>query len=80
MTVRHEAWMARKLELPLSWAAGVTTAEQRKERIRAAIREQGREYAIAGKRPGQPAETWGALFERVYGEPFSVETQRRDTR
>jgi hypothetical protein len=66
----NEAWMARRLELPLDWDAGVTTAEQRREKIRAAIVDQQRDLSIAGKRKGQPAETWKALFERVYRVPL----------
>ena len=69
-TVYGERWMAKRLELPLDWDAGVTTADERRERIRAAIVEQGRERAIAGKRPGQPCETWADLYARVYGVPF----------
>lgn len=67
----NEAWMARKLELPLDWDAGVTTAEQRREKIRAAIVDQQRALSIAGKRKGQPAETWKALFERLYRIPLN---------
>lgn len=67
----NEAWMARRLELPLDWDAGVTTAEQRREKIRAAIVDQQRALSIAGKRKGQPAETWKALFERLYRIPLN---------
>jgi hypothetical protein len=66
----NEAWMAQRLGLPLDWDAGVTTAEQRREKIRAAIVAQQRVLSIAGKRAGQPAETWKALFERVYRIPL----------
>jgi len=62
--------MAQRLGLPLDWDAGVTTAEQRREKIRTAILEQQRALTIAGKRAGQPAETWKALFERVYRIPL----------
>lgn len=68
-----EAWMARKLGMPLSWDGGVTTREDRRERIEAAINEQQRAYAIAGKRPGHPAETWKQLYERVYGRPLNTQ-------
>ena len=54
-----EAWMARKLGMPMSWAGGVTTREDRRERIRAEIIKQSRESAIAGNRTGQSPETWG---------------------
>lgn len=68
-----ELWMARRLGLPFSWDAGITTAEDRRELIRAAILEQHRALSIAGKRPGQPAETWKALFERLYHQPLHEE-------
>lgn len=74
-----EAWMARKLGMPMSWAGGVTTREERRERIRAEIIEQAREYAIAGKRPTQPAETWGQLFQRVYGQPVNQQPPKERT-
>ncbi len=67
-----EAWMAQKLGLPMSWDGGVTTREERRERIRRAIVDTGRESAIAGKRAGQPCETWQALFERVYRQPLTT--------
>ena len=58
--------MSQQLGLPLDWDAGVTTAEQRREKIRTAILEQHRALTIAGKREGKPCETWKALFERSY--------------
>lgn len=67
----NETWMARRLGLPLDWDAGITTAEQRREKIRAAIVDQQRALGIAGKRKGQPAETWKALFERLYRIPLN---------
>ena len=62
----NETWMSQQLGLPLDWDAGVTTAEQRREKIRTAILEQHRALTIAGKREGKPCETWKALFERSY--------------
>lgn len=67
----NEAWMAQRLGLPLDWDAGITTAEQRREKIRTSILEQQRALSIAGKRKGQPAETWKALFERLYRTPLN---------
>ena len=58
--------MSQQLGLPLDWDAGVTTVEQRREKIRTAILEQHRALTIAGKREGKPCETWKALFERSY--------------
>ncbi len=67
----NEAWMARRLGLPLNWDAGITTGDQRREKIRSAILEQQRALSIAGKRKGKPAETWQALFERLYRTPLN---------
>lgn len=67
----NEAWMARRLGLSLDWDAGITTTDQRRETIRNAILEQRRTYSIAGKRKGHPAETWKALFERLYRSPLN---------
>jgi hypothetical protein len=72
-----ETWMARRLGLPLSWDAGVTTSEIRRELIRTAILEQHRALSIAGKRPGHPAETWQALFERLYRQPLKPTEKTR---
>lgn len=74
-----EAWMARRLGMPLSWDGGVTTREDRRERIRAEIIRQGRECAVAGKRPKQAAETWGQLFHRVYGQPVNAPAPKEGT-
>ncbi len=66
-----EAWMARRLGMSLDWDSGVTTAEQRREKIRTAILEQQRALSIAGKRKGKPAETWQSLFQRLYRTPLN---------
>lgn len=70
-----EAWMARKLGLPLSWDGGVTTREERRERIRAAILERGVADAVAGNAKGR-GETWRGLFRRVYGEGLEKQRMR----
>lgn len=66
-----EAWMARKLGLSLGWDGGITTSEDRRERIRAAILQQQRQGSIAGRQTGQPCETWAQLFQRVYGQSIN---------
>lgn len=66
-----EIWMARKLGMPLCWDAGITTNEDRRERIRAAILQQQRQGSIAGRQAGQPCETWAQLFQRVYGQSIN---------
>jgi hypothetical protein len=73
-----EVWMARRLGMPLCWDAGVTTREDRRERIRAEIIRQGRESGVAGKGP-TAAETWGQLFRRVYGQPVNATPSKEDT-
>lgn len=72
-----EAWMAYRLGLPPSWDGGITTREERRERIRRAIVGEGRQFAIAGKRPGKPAETWEQLFQRVYGQPLDAQPSEK---
>ena len=65
-----ELWLARRLGLPLSWAAGVTTRDQRRETIRAAIFDRNLADAVAGNAKGKP-ETWAQLFQRVYRQPIN---------
>jgi hypothetical protein len=66
-----ELWLARRLGLPLSWAAGVTTRDQRRETIRAAILAKGLANDVAGKRPNKTPETWAQVFQRVYARPLN---------
>jgi hypothetical protein len=65
-----ELWLARRLGLPLSWAAGVTTRDQRRDKIRAAILDRNLADAVAGNAKGKP-ETWAQLFQRVYRQPIN---------
>ncbi len=65
-----ELWLARRLGLPLSWAAGVTTRDQRREKIRAAILDRNLADAVAGNAKGKP-ETWAQLFQRFYRQPIN---------
>ena len=74
-----EAWMARKLGLPLGWDGGVTTPEDRRERIRTAIVDQQRQGSIAGRQAGQPCETWAQLFLRVYSQSINQQPKERTT-
>lgn len=68
-TTAVESWIARRLDRP-DLFAGVTTAEERRERVRAAILEGRMEEAVAGRRAGYGCETWRETFERVYGQPL----------
>ena len=64
-----EQWLARRLQLGLNWASGVTTADQRRETIRLAILKKGIAEQRAGFRKGYP-ETWAQLFRRIYRQPL----------
>lgn len=66
-----EVWISRRL-LRSDLFAGVTTPEERRERVRRAIVDGELEEAIAGKRKDASCETWSQLFERVYGQPVSA--------
>lgn len=63
-----EYWIARRLGLSLSWDGGITSTEERRERIRRAILDRSLQSVVSGKRPGHATETWAETFERVYGE------------
>lgn len=65
-TVHVETWIAQRLGEPALFA-GVTTADERRERVRALIERREVQLAIAGRAPSGKPETWQALFERVYG-------------
>lgn len=69
-TPLEEAWIANRLEAPHLFL-GVTTADIRKQRVRARIAELGAAELVAGKRDGQ-LETFRELFARLYGEPFLI--------
>lgn len=69
-TVTAELWLAYRLRLPLSWDGGVTTFEQRRDRIRAEIIERNLGDAIAGNAKGRP-ETWAQVFQRIYRQPLN---------
>jgi hypothetical protein len=72
--VQVEAWIARRLREPTLFD-GITTPDERRERVRALIERKQMHLAIAGKREGEKCETWVDLFERVYQQPFSQEQQ-----
>jgi hypothetical protein len=70
-TIATETWIARRLQRP-DLFAGVTTPDERRERVRQAIVDGRMAMAVAGKRAGQSAETWREVFERVYGQPLAA--------
>lgn len=70
-TPQVEAWIRDRLSEPALFH-GVTTATERRERVRALIERRELHLAIAGRRPDGKCETWTELFLRVYGEPLEV--------
>lgn len=67
-TTAEEVWLARRLGSPALFA-GRTSAEERRERVRAAILERGFADRRAGMRNGTP-ETFRELFARLWGVPL----------
>lgn len=67
-SVQVEAWICDRLRKDLF--AGLTTPEERRERLRNEIIDRCMCDAIAGRRKGQTCESWSELFERLYGEPL----------
>jgi hypothetical protein len=68
-TIATEVWISRRLRR-FDLFAGVTDPDQRRELVRAAILGGRTGMAVAGKRAGKKVETWGELFQRVYGQPL----------
>lgn len=66
-----EIWIARRLGEPDLYA-GVTTPDERRERVRVLIERRELHLAIAGRGPNGKAETWEALYLRVYQQPLAV--------
>ena len=67
----RQYWFARRLNRP-GLFAGITTAEQRRERIRNEILSRGLADEPIGRRMGV-SETHQETFERLYGQPLHVE-------
>lgn len=74
-TVATETWICRRLQAP-DLFAGVTTPDERRERVRAEILGRDLQHAIAGRRTGQSPETWAELFQRIYGLPLTAAGER----
>lgn len=71
VTFRHvEAWLARLLlkVMRIDVFDDVTTPDDRKQRLRAAIREWGPERRAGDARDGGQPMTFRQVFERLYGE------------
>ena len=67
--MRAEAWLRDRLHAP-DLFAGVTTADERRERVRRAILENGLARECATHTQARGRETWAELFARVYGQPL----------
>jgi hypothetical protein len=70
-----EIWLAAKIKAAgVKWGAfeGVTTTEQRKERVREAILQNGLAGKQCGKKDGQP-QSFAAVFAWVYAEALQRE-------
>lgn len=69
LTLSNEQWLLRRLMdhgVP-RLDAGVTTAEERRERVRQAIIEHNLVAVIAGHRDGKPI-LYPQAFQALYGE------------
>lgn len=64
--VQVEHWILQRLDEPALFD-GVTTPEERRERVRGLIERRQLHLAIAGRGPSGKCETWGALYRRIYG-------------
>lgn len=71
-TLAVELWLADRLGPTSAFYpfAGATTSPQRREKFRARILELGWANRRAGYSGEQP-ETFGELFERIYGTPLN---------
>ena len=72
-----EQWLARRLQMPRDWDAGVTTTSERRERIRLAILKKNLQHERAGWRSGHP-ETWAQLYQRLFRQPVEPAEILRD--
>lgn len=71
-SVRSERWLIDRLGLP-ALLDGVTTPGERRDRIARAIADRDLEAAVVGRNPAGKVETFGELFERLYGPRRAAE-------
>lgn len=66
-----EAWLARRMREHGGGDIfqGTTDTVIRKDRLRSAIKDGGLSAVVVGANDHKPV-TWGAAFERLYGEPL----------
>jgi hypothetical protein len=63
-----EMWLAQRIRLHIVGIFdGETEPAIRRDRARAAIKNNGLESVVAGRRGGRP-ETYAEVFSRLYGE------------
>lgn len=75
--LQAELWLAKRLgSLGAEIHEGVTTAEERRERMRQLILRERLENRDAGRKRGR-VETFADLFARLYGEPLITDAMRR---
>lgn len=72
-----EAYLARRLgEHGTRVFTGVTDAQIRKDRFRAAIIDGGHSCTIIGRNLAGKVETYAQLFERMFNEPLIAKTRK----
>lgn len=68
-TIQGEIWLAGRLGIDDLYG-GVTTREQRRERLREEILNRGMANATVGRGPDGQPESFGRVFERLYRVPL----------
>jgi len=71
--VSAEERIAERLRMPELFE-GALSADERRERVRVVCLD--RDPTIAGRGPDGKAETFAALFERLYGSPLKPKKAR----
>ena len=66
-----ETWLAHRLGDFGHVFQGVTDSALRRQRIREAILEGGLDQVVCGKNPTGKTETFGQVYERLFGEPIT---------
>jgi hypothetical protein len=66
-TIQGEIWLAGRLGIDDLYA-GVTTREQRRERLREEILNRGLAQVVLGRAPDGKSDTYSRAFERLYRE------------
>jgi hypothetical protein len=66
-TIQGEIWLAGRLGIDDLYG-GVTTREQRRERLREEILNRGLAQVVLGRAPDGKADTYSRAFERLYCE------------